>query len=283
MTFTANAEIPARHMSDLESNPLTQGRLAIQDIVDGACNWHVWGTLGWFDVRQRYRQSKIGPFWLTISMGVTIGAIGTLYGGLFRADAAKYLPYVAISFVVWNFIAGLVNDGCNAFISGQGSIKNVRLPLSVYVYRVIWRDFIIFCHNFLIVVVVALGFAIRPGLIALLAVPAFFLLCLNGFWVGLLFGLLSTRFRDVPQIVSSAMQVVFFLTPIIWQPELLPHRAVVLTFNPFFHMIELVRRPLLGESPSLVSWVAVLAVTVVGTAIAFAMYARFRCRIVYWV
>src|ERR1700676_2546120 len=135
-------------------------------------------------------------------MGVMIGAIGTLYGGLFKADAAKYIPNVAIGFVVWNFISGLVNDGCNAFISGQVSIKQVRMPLSVYAYRVVWRDLIIFGHNFLIVIVVALVFAIWPGWIALLAIPAVVLLCLNGFWAGLLLGLLSARFRDVPQIVS---------------------------------------------------------------------------------
>ena len=96
----------------------------------------MWGTLAWHDIRQRYRRSKIGPFWLTISMSVMIGAFGGLYAGLFRTDVAQYLPHVAVGFVVWGFVSGLTNDGCNAFIESQGSIKQVRLPLSVYVYRV---------------------------------------------------------------------------------------------------------------------------------------------------
>jgi ABC-2 type transport system permease protein/lipopolysaccharide transport system permease protein len=263
--------------------PATQGALAVRDIVDGARLWYVWGTLGWHDIRQRYRRSKIGPFWLTISMGVMIGALGGLYAGLFKADVAKYLPYVAVGFVVWGFISGLINDGCNAFIEGQGSIKQVRLPLSVYVYRVVWRNMIIFGHNLLIVVVVALVFAIRPGWTALLAVPAIVILCLNGVWAGLLLGLLSARFRDVPQIVTNAVQVVFFLTPIIWQPELLPGRALVVTFNPFFHAVEIVRAPLLGAPPPLLSWLAMLAATFVGAAVALAMYVRYRRRIAYWI
>jgi ABC-2 type transport system permease protein len=133
------------------------------------------------------------------------------------------------------------------------------------------------------VVVVTLIFAIRPGWALLLAVPAVVVLCLNGLWVGLLLGLLSARFRDVPQIVANAIQVVFFLTPIIWQPDLLPRHALVLTFNPFFYAVELVRAPLLGTAPPLRSWLVVLAVTFVGTAITLAMYTRFRCRIAYWV
>jgi ABC-type polysaccharide/polyol phosphate export permease len=261
----------------------TQGTLAVLDVVDGARLWYVWGTLAWHDIRQRYRRSKIGPFWLTISMSVMIGAFGGLYAGLFRTDVVQYLPHVAVGFVVWGFVSGLTNDGCNAFIESQGSIKQVRLPLSVYVYRVVWRNLIIFCHNALIVVVVLLVFAIRPGWIALLAVPAIAVLCLNGVWAGLLLGLLSARFRDVPQIVASALQVVFFLTPIIWQPELLPDRALVLRFNPFFYALELVRAPLLGAMPPLLSWLVVLAATGAGTAIALAMYARYRRRIAYWI
>jgi ABC-type polysaccharide/polyol phosphate export permease len=273
-----------RNLSDMSSRePLAQCARAISDILDGIRLWHVWGALGWLDVRQRYRRSKIGPFWLTISMGVTISAIGSIYGGLFKADATNYLPYLAIGFVVWGFISGLVNDGCNAFIEAQARIKQLRLPLSVYVYRVVWRNLIIFGHNCLIIVIIALAFDIRPGWIALLAFPGIAILVLNGLWAGLFLGLLSARFRDVPQIVASVMQLAFFVTPIIWQPHLLPAHHIVLSFNPFFYAVEIVRAPLLGTSPPIVSWLAIIALTFASMAVALAMYAQFRWRIPYWI
>jgi ABC-2 type transport system permease protein/lipopolysaccharide transport system permease protein len=265
-----------------EEAPLPQAVLAVRDIVEGARLWYVWGTFGWYDIRQRYRRSVIGPFWLTISMGVMITALGGLYAGLFKANISQYLPHVAIGFVIWGFISGLVNEGCNSFIDGQRSIKHVHLPLSVYVYRVVWRNLIIFGHNLLIVVVVALVFDLRPGWNVLLIVPAILVLCLNGVCAGLLLGLLSARFRDIPQIVSNVMQVAFFLTPIIWQPEQLPSRALILTFNPFYHALEIVRAPLMGASPARLSWLVMLAVTVAGFAVTLAIYARYRRRIVYW-
>jgi ABC-type polysaccharide/polyol phosphate export permease len=267
----------------LSQKPPTQGTLAVRDFVDGARLWHLWGTLGWLDIRQRYRRSKIGPFWLTISMSVMVGSLGILYAGLFKTNVTVYLPYVAIGFVIWGFISGLIIDGCNTFIDGRGSIKQVRLPLSVYAYRVVWRNLIIFGHNFLIVVAVLLIFAIWPGWIALLALPAIAVICLNGVWAALLLGLLSARFRDVPQIVANAIQVIFFLTPIIWRPELLPERAAVLTFNPFYHAVEIVRGPLTGVAPPLLSWLIVLGVTVAGTSVALTLYARYRRRIAFWV
>ena len=255
---------------------------ALLDVVQGARAVHLWGALGWQDIRQRYRRSKLGPFWLTISMGVLVGALGTLYAGLFDIEVAVYLPFVTIGFVVWGLISGLITDGCTAFINAESIIKQVSLPLSVHVYRVVWRTLIIFAHNAVIFVVVAILFSIRPGWAGLLALPAVALFCLNGVWVGLLLGLLSARYRDVPQLVASFVQVTFFLTPIIWQPELLTGRAFMLHFNPFFHFLELVRAPALGQIPEPASWLAALGVTLVGWLATLVLFCRYRWRIAYW-
>ena len=118
---------------------------------------------------------------------------------------------------------------------------------------------------------------------ALLAVPGLALLLLNGIWAALLLGVISARFRDVPPIVASIVRILFFVTPIIWMPGLMPERALVLDFNPFFHMVEVVRAPLLGTLPGLVSWLAVLGITLGGWIVAFEFFRRYRWRIAYWV
>ena len=261
----------------------SQTALALLDIIEGAHALHLWRMLGWQDVRQRYRRSKLGPFWLTISMGILVGSLGVLYAVLFKIEVANYLPFVAAGFVVWGLISSLINDSCAAFIGAGIVIKQVELPLSVHVYRVVWRNFIIFAHNAVIFVVVAVLFSIWPGWAGLLVLPGLAILCLNGIWIGLLLGLVSARFRDVPQIVASVVQVAFFLTPIIWKPELLPDRALVLDLNPFFHIVELVRAPLLGHAPGLASWLATLGITLGGWLMTLVMYRRYRWRIAYWV
>lgn len=267
---------------DSSQDPPSQVARAIADIVEGIRLWPLWSALGWLDIRQRYRRSKIGPFWLTISMGVMIGAIGNVYGNMFKAGASNYLPHVAIGFVVWGFISGLANDGCNAFIEAHASIKQLRLPLSVYVYRVGWRNFIIFGHNFLIILVVAFIYDIKPDWTTLLALPAVATLLIDGLVAGLLLGLLSARFRDIPQIVAAIMQLFFFLTPIIWQPDSLSSRQFVLRFNPFFYAVEIVRQPLLGALPPLFYWIVSLTLSFVFVIAALVMYACFRRRIPYW-
>ena len=265
----------------------SQTALALADIIDGGRASHLWGMLGWQDIRRRYRRSVLGPFWITISMGILVAALGTLYGALFNVEPAAYVPHLALGFIVWTLISGLITDGCTAFITAESIIKQTNVPLSVHVYRMVWRHALILFHNAAIVVVVAAFFAVWPGWTGLLALPGLVLLCLNGLWVGLLLGIVSARFRDVPPIVASVVRILFFVTPIIWMPDLMPGRAlmlaVVLDFNPFFHFVEIVRAPLLGQAPDLVSWLAVTGITLGGGVMTFLLFRRYRRRIAYWV
>ena len=265
----------------------SQAKLALDDLVHGAQARYLWGLLGWQDIRRRYRRSVLGPFWLTISMGMLVAMLGTLYGTLLKVEIAVYVPFLALGFIVWTLISGLITDGCTVFISADGIIKQTNLPLSVHVYRRVWCNVLIFFHNAVIFVVVAALFAIWPGWTGLLALPGLVLLCLNGIWVGLLLGIVSARFRDVPPIVASLVRILFFVTPIIWMPELMPGRAqmlaLVLDFNPLFHLVSLVRAPLLGQAPGLVSWLAGVGITLGGWLLAFEVLRRYRRRIAYWV
>lgn len=264
---------------------LTRGqfRKAILDITQGWKRRALWGTIGMQEIRKRYRRSVIGPFWLTISLGIMVGALGTLYGGLFNQPMDVYLPHMASGFIVWGFISSIVLDGTRAFIEAEDLIRQLSAPLSVHVYSVLWSNLVILAHNIWVYVFVALWFQKNPGWIAFLSIPAIGLVLLNGLWMGLLFGLLSARFRDIPQIIASLVQVIFFITPIIWQPEMLKGRTMILDWNPFYHLVEIVRGPLMGTPPSAENWGAVLIITVFGWGLALMFYTVYRWRLAYWV
>ncbi len=270
---------------DMSGRPASALGTAVVDIAKGTVAWSLWTMLGWQDIRQRYRRSVLGPFWLTISMGILVVMLGVLYASLFKMSITVYLPFVALGFIMWGLISGLVTDGCDVFHGSADIIKQMALPLSLHVYRVIWRNIIIFFHNITIFVIVALFFSIPPTSTTLLVLPGLALICINGLWLGLVLGLICARYRDVPQIVGSVMQVAFFLTPIFWKPELLPDRKLLwlLEYNPFFHFLELVRQPLLGHAPDPTSWQVVIGITIGGLVFALLLYRRYRSRIAYWI
>ena len=239
--------------------------------------------LGWSEIRQRYRRSALGPFWLTISTGILVAGMGPLYGRLFGQEVGSYFPFLAIGFIVWQLIASLVNDSGQVFIAAEQYIKQVRMPFTIHVLRMVWRNAIIFAHNFVIVILVLVAFVPAWNWRLLMALPGLILVLINGIWLALLLGMLCARFRDIPQIVTSIVQVAFFLTPVMWRKEMLGRYQWAADVNPLYHLIEIVRAPLLGQSPAGLSWVIVAMLTVAGFAVTMPLFARYRARIAYWI
>ena len=256
--------------------------MAIADLRGGVAAWRLWSLMARNDIRHRYRRSVLGPFWLTLSVTILIGALSILYGALLGIPLQSYLPFLTLGFLTWSFLSALVSDGCLSLIEGDSYLKQARLPKSMFVYRIVWRNVLVFAHNLIVFVVVAIWFEIPVTWWSLAGVAAFVVLCVNGVWIGLLLGMVSARFRDLPQIVAAGMQVLFFVTPILFKPELLGRRAFLLEYNPLLHFVAIVRQPLLGEVPRLDNWLVVLAVTVAGATATFLMFVRFRARITYW-
>ncbi|MEA2898719.1 MAG: lipopolysaccharide transport system permease protein [Bradyrhizobium sp.] len=256
---------------------------AWSDIIAGLASWPLWVRLGWNDILQRYRRSILGPFWLTASMAIMIVTLGVLYAGLFNTPVDDFVPFLCVGLLVWNLVASFLTEGGTLFTGSESYIKQIRLPYSVYVYRSTWSKLVIFFHNFIIYFAVLLYFQIWPGTVALLAIPGLIVVVINGAIVSLSIGIISARFRDVPPLIGSVVQIVFFVTPIFWKPELLKGREYVTDLNPFFHLLEIVRAPLLGSMPSAKSYFAVLLITLINIVITGVFFSRYRSRISYWV
>jgi ABC-2 type transport system permease protein len=263
----------------------------VDDLRDGWQQRQLWGHLGWQDIKQRYRRSVLGPVWISITMAVTAVALGILYAGLFGNQLSVQLPYILVGFIVWGFISGCISEGAEVFIANEGLIKHLPAPLSVHVYRLVWRQCLFFLHNLVVYAVMLIIFPQPLSWTDLTAVVAFVLLAVNGAWVALLLGIITTRFRDLTPITQSIVQLSFFLTPIVWIYEDLlnspnpsvAERARLAELNPFLHFVEIIRRPMLGQPQNLTNWVVVLSITVVGWALTMVVLRRFRSRVSYWV
>ena len=258
--------------------------IAVADVVAAMRRYSLVGMLGWQDVRQRYRRSSLGPFWLTLSMGVMIGTIGIVFGQILKTPMSEYLPFLAIGVIIWGFISTVATEGCMGFIAAEGIIKQLPLPLFVNVARMVWRNILIFAHNMVIVPVLFWVLSKPVGPVALMSIPGFLVLAVNLTWIALVLSVICARFRDLAQIIASILQIAFYLTPIMWMPNLLSGRSglYLLDLNPVYHLLEIVRSPLLGHPPSLTSWVASLVFALVGWVLALALYGHYKRRIAYW-
>lgn len=256
--------------------------MALGDLWLGLTRHELWLTFAIHEIKQRFRRSTLGPFWLTLSMGIMIGALGMVFSQLLNQDLSTFLPYLGTGIIFWTLTTSVINEGCSVFVLGEGYIRNVPMPLSSHFYRMFARNMLIWMHNMVIYLILLAAFGIPVGLSILLVVPGLAIFLLNLAWMGMIAAILSTRYRDIPQVIASLLQVVFFVTPIMWTVESLPKRMAFVHLNPFYHLLEIVRAPLLGIAPSEISWVVSIGMLVIGFPAAILLYRRAYPRIPYW-
>lgn len=256
---------------------------ALRDLSASLAAWRLWSLLGWLEIRQRYARSKLGPFWLTISMGVIVGSIGLVYGTLFNQNLSDYLPMMGIGLVFWALLTGIINESCLAYISSSGYIRQTSTPKLLFMLQAGWRNFMIFAHNFVIVILLLAVFGSRDWTAVPIFLPGLVLFILNALWIGQVAGLISARFRDLPQITAALLQMAFYVTPILYPPRMLDKHQWIVDFNPFAHLLDLVRGPLVGSPPSLLTWCVTGAMAVLGWLLALALTERYLKRIPYWI
>lgn len=252
------------------------------DLVRGLQAVRVWGTLGWHDIRQRYRRSVLGPFWFTLSTAIMVGVLGALYSTLFHQETRHYIPFLSIGLVVWQFLSTSASEGCTVFIGSGYLIKQIRLPLTVHVCRQVWRNFVIFLHSLPIVILTLIIFGQWPNEYSLFLPLGLTLLLVNAIWVTIVFGILCSRYRDILPMVSNFIQIAFFFTPVMWSTEILKERGWVAKYNPLYHLIEIVRAPVLGEPTEFISWVWAIGLAILGFLLAQGMLYKYRDRVAYW-
>ena len=253
------------------------------DLVTGLVSWRLWAFLGLQDIRQRYRRSAFGPLWLALGLGVTIIGIGLLYSQILKVSAGNFIPFLAISLLVWNLITSVINEATGLFQSGAGLMTSMRMPYSTFSLRCIVRNLIVMAHCAAPAAIAFVYYKYPVTLTALAALPGFLLLIANLYWIALVVGLLCLRYRDVGQIVTYTMQLAVFLTPIIWQPTQIKSGSGLLAFNPLYHLVQLVRGPIFDHVVPFASWEFCAIMLVVGGGATLVSFVRARRHMVYWI
>jgi len=262
---------------------ISSKRVAYIDVVAGMGAIDIWGRLGWRETKRRYRRTAFGPFCTTVSLAFFITTLGLVWSNLWHKDPRTFLPYLTSGMLCWVFFLAVCTEGCGSFFGYEKLIKQLRISYTLLASAVVWRNIIVFFHNLIIYVLVAIYAGISINWASLLVIPGFALLSLNAVWIVVVLGTMCARYRDFQQLVANILQVSLFLTPIFWSPDQLSGRAAFFAqLNPLYHLIAIVREPLLGQAPTPMNWFVVGLITIVGWTVTLQILTKLRHRIVYW-
>jgi ABC-type polysaccharide/polyol phosphate export permease len=257
--------------------------IAVFDLGDAIHRYPLWIHQGWIDVVQRYRRTIIGPLWHTLSLGIFIISMGTVWAVILKIDIYSYFRFITINLIIWNLISNSIVEGTGILIAGQATALSMRFPYGAFALAHVWRGLLMFGHHSLLYLLVVIGTGLVPTMATILALPALALILLNGAWMSLLAGISCLRFRDLTPAIASGMQILMFVTPVFWPPTMLGSRLeFIAQLNPFYHLVLIMRDPLLGNVPPLASWLWAIGFFVVGGLGTLLVYGRYRDRFAYW-
>lgn len=258
-------------------------KIAVRDFIDGAKLAPLWWRVGIEQTITRYRRTVLGPFWVASSTLATSLALSVVWGGIFGVPIQEHLPFVISGVVAWSISGGTLTEGANAFYSGSGLMQVQKLPLSFHAFLQVDRMFINFVHQ--VVALWAVMLILRtfhiPHWHLLISLP---LLMLTAFFYSIPLGMIALRFRDVNYMLTFIAQALFTMTPVFWRKsQMSGHMHWLADYNPYAHLLELIRQPLLGMPAPLENWLAAIAFMGFGAILALISMTIYRRRVVFWI
>ena len=252
------------------------------DIAPFVTRHVTWRALAAGDIKSKYRRTFLGPWWITATNGVTALIMGLVAGRYLGFNAKTYLPHFMVSITIWNFISSSLSEACYTMINAGGMIKAVDMPILIHVMRMVQRNLIIFLHNSVIIPIIWMIVPWPLGFETLLCLPGLAIVYVFVVSASIIVSMVCVRYRDVPPVIASLLQLLFFVSPIIWIPSQIHGGELVVELNPIAYLLAITRDPVMGNAPSLMNWVGAIGFVAVVTAAMIYLYTRYRSRVVFW-
>ena len=235
-------------------------------------------------MKSQYRRTYFGPWWITLQQVIFIAGLSLLFGVLLGQDLQTFVPYVTTGFIGFSWITGLIQSGSTCIVDNASSITTSPGPLSIYPLRAFANNTLQFAHDAVAIVLVIAVFQVHLSASMVLLPGALLLIAIKGRAIGLWLGPLVARYRDVGQIVTSVIRVLFFFTPIFWVTTDLSNAqlAILAGWNPVAYLLEFFRAPLLGQWPSTTAIVGSIIITFLSALLGLWKFSRNRNRLAYW-
>ena len=257
-------------------------------ILDSILKFRVWFFLGNQEIKARYKRSIIGPLWITLGTLFVLVVIGPVYSIILGQNSDQYIVYLSSGLIYWILFASTLNSCCQSLINSASIIASRNVPPLIFVLKDIYRELIIFLHNFPLIMIVYFYniFYLDNEIIYInfilifisLVLTIFFLFCLCS-----LIAILCLRYRDLISLITNLVTILFFLTPVIWSPGLIGKNFDWLEFNIANKLLKIFRDPILGYNIDLSLYLEVLLYDVGLLIVLILVVRKVKNKLVFWI
>ncbi|QIB27583.1 ABC transporter permease [Caloranaerobacter azorensis] len=237
------------------------------------------------DLKNKYRNSLLGIAWSLLTPLGLVTIIGFVFSVVLGQPIKEFIPFLFSGLMPWFFIVESASGGTVAFIVAEGYIKQTQTPVEIFPIRVSLGAFINLIYSLLAFFIVYLFISFEKfNLNMFMIIPALMIWLILGISLSTIAAIINTYIRDYAHLQSLVLQGLFYATPIMFPPEMLKARnfSWIYMWNPFYYMMEIIRKPLLGDKiPELFIWIVALLFTLILFIIAVILMTRINRKITF--
>ncbi len=235
--------------------------------------WEIWAYkellyfFVWRDLKVRYKQTAIGILWAIFQPFMTMVVFSVFFGGLAKipSDGVPYPIFVYVGLLFWQFFSGALGDTSVALIANQSIITKVYFPRLILPIASVITKLVDFIIASLILVGMMFYYGYTPNLSGLLILPLLlFITFMASVGGGLFLSAVNVKYRDVRYALPFFIQILLFVTPVIYPASIAGKYSKILALNPMMAVIQGARAALLSTTP--INWI-LIAISLVTTAL----------------
>jgi ABC-type polysaccharide/polyol phosphate export permease len=252
----------------------------LSDVFQGLSRWRTWSLLGYYDFIGSYRKTTLGPIWQIVHVAAWILGLWLVFGENRNGNS---LLYIAAGVVCWSLLQGTLVHMPRVFQSNSGLIESIPNPLSLHVFRQMSEQALRWLVQVPFIIALAFFYDVTWGLqtlLVLLGVGLDIVILAGG---SLFLSVVGARLPDLRFAVDAVLRLAFFMTPIFWTPGGDPLRSALALYNPFSYMINMIRQPLMGETPELYVYGIATLLALASVTAGLAAFSLFRDKVLYWI
>ena len=226
----------------------------------------------WRDLKVRYKQTAVGVLWAIFQPFMTM-VVFTIFFGKFAkmpSDGIPYPIFVYTGLLLWQFFSSALSDTSNCLISNKSIITKVYFPRLLLPVSSVVTKLVDFAIASIILIALMAYYNYLPNLTGLLILPLLLLITFAASVGGGLFlASINVKYRDVRYVLPFFIQMMLFVTPVIYPTSIAGKYSWILAMNPMTGVIKAARAAILGNAPInwellLISGIACLIMLIIG-------------------
>ncbi len=255
-------------------------------ILDSIKNYELWMTLAITKIRVRFIRTALGPIWEILGTTIFLIFISFVWSKLWGDTFFDFFCYLYSGFIIWKAISSIIGDGTYLFSDTYSNcFENININPFVFCMSHTAKNFIVLVMNFPILILIlflndSINFSSWIWLIFY-----FLVFFISGVAASFILAVFCLKFRDLQFSIIVALQLIFFMTPVIWKIDQLSDKAqrFIIEPNLLYHYIEFFRSIVLYGVINFKSLLIISATTLILVLISFILYKNVNKKIIFWI